>query len=262
MLFPRNFSVSQAFTTRMRRALIITAALAAAALAAAASAAPAPLPASVKLARCSVEDHEAAFYGRMQQVPGASRMAMRFTLLEKTGDDRAVPVKGPGLRRWHSSKPGVRVFGYRQGYRNLPENASHRVRVNFRWFADDGSVLARTRRRSARCRQFVELPNLTTRLAGVTPTKVDGVVRYEALVTNTGRAAASDVPVRLTVDGNVVDTVTIASLAGGEQRSLAIRGPECRRLVRLEADPEKSIAESSDADNASELTCAALRNIG
>jgi hypothetical protein len=32
--------------------------------------------------------------------------------------------------------------------------------------------------------------------------------------------------------------------------------------VRLEADPEKSIAESSDADNASELTCAALRNIG
>ncbi len=93
-------------------------------------------------------------------------------------------------------------------------------------------------------------------------TKVSGVVRYEALVTNTGKAGASDVPVRLTVDGNVVDTVTIASLAPGEQRSLAVRGPECSRLVRLEADPEQSIAESSDADNASELTCAALRNIG
>lgn len=246
----------------MRRALTITAALAAAASAAAASAAPAPLPASVKLVRCSVEDHEAAFHGRMRQVPGTSRMAMRFTLLEKTGDDGADAVEGPGLRRWHRSQPGVRIFSYRQGYRNLPENAIHRVRVDYRWYASDGSVLARARRRSGRCRQFVELPNLATNITAVTPTKVDGVVRYDALVTNFGKAAASDVPVRLTVDGNVVDTVTIASLGPAEQRSLAIRGPECRRLVRLEADPEKSIAESSDADNASELTCAALRNIG
>ena len=246
----------------MRRALIITAALAAAALAAAASAAPAPLPAKVKLVECSVEEHEAAFYGRMRQVPGTTRMAMRFTLLEETGGDRAGALTVPGLRRWHRSKPGVRVFAYRQGFRNLPENASHRVRVHFRWYADDGSVLARAKRRSGRCRQFVELPNLVTRLTGVTDTKVAGVVRYDAVVTNTGKAAASDVPVRLTVDGNVIDTVTIASFAAGEQRSLAIRGPECTRLARVEADPEKSIAESSDADNASELTCAALRNIG
>jgi hypothetical protein len=245
----------------MRRALIITAALAAAALAAAASAAPAPLPVSVKLVRCSVEDHEAAFYGRMRQVPGATRMAMRFTLLEETGDSSG-RLRVPGLARWHYSKPGVGVFGYRQGFLSLPENASHRVRVDFRWYAGDGSLVERAKRRSARCRQFVDLPNLVTQLTGVTPTKVDGVVRYDALVTNSGKADASNVPVRLTVDGNVVDTVTIASFAAGEQRSLAIRGPECRRLVRLEADPEKSIAESSDADNASELTCASLRNIG
>jgi uncharacterized repeat protein (TIGR01451 family) len=189
-------------------------------------------------------------------------MAMRFTLLEKTGDDAAVPVTGPGLRRWHRSKPGVRAFGYRQGFRNLPENASHRVRVDFRWYGSDGTVVARARRRSASCRQFVQLPNLVARLTGVASTKVDGVVRYEAVVTNAGKAAATNVPVRLTVDGTVVDTVTIASLGRGEQRSLAIRGPECHRVARLEADPEKSIAESSDADNASELTCAALRNIG
>jgi len=245
----------------MRRAPIITAALAATALAAVAATA-APPPASVKLVKCSVEQHEAAFYGRMQQLPGATSMAMRFTLLEETGDDGAAPVKGPGLRRWHRSKSGVRAFGYRQGFRNLPQNATHRVRVDFRWYASDGSVVSRARRRSRRCRQFVQLPNFTTAITGVTSTKADGVVRYDAVVTNAGKADASDVPVRLTVDGNVVDTVTIASLARGEQRSLAIRGPECRQLVRLEADPEKSIAESSDADNASELTCATLRNIG
>jgi hypothetical protein len=244
----------------MRRALIITAALAAAAFAAAATAA--PPPASVKLVKCSVDEHEAAFSGRMQQVPGTSRMAMRFTLLEETGGDSSNRVRVPGLRRWHYSKPGVHGFRYRQGFRSLPENASHRVRVDFRWYGSDGSEVARARRRSALCRQFVELPNLVTKLTGVTPTKVDGVVRYDSLVTNTGKAAATAVPVRLSVDGKTVDTVTIASLAPGEQRSLAIRGPECSRLVKLEADPEQSIAESSDADNASELTCAALRNIG
>jgi hypothetical protein len=239
----------------MRRALL-SAVLATAALPAAAGAA--PLPATVKVAACSVETHEAAFSARMQQVPGASRMAMRFKLFEQTGPKAIRRVKVPGLRRWRYSKPGVRTFSYRQGFRNLPENASHRVVVNFRWLAADGTVVQHTRRRSARCRQFVRLPNLVTKIEAMIPT-MPGVVRYQALVSNTGRASASSVPVRLTVDDKVVDTVTIASLAPGEQRSVVIRGPECHSTVRLEADPDKSIAESSDLDNAHELSCAALR---
>ena len=238
----------------MRRALLTTA-LAAAALPAAAGAA--PLPASVKVSACSVETHEAAFSARMQQVPGASRMAMRFKLFEQTGAKTIRRVKVPGLRRWRYSKPGVKAFSYRQAFRNLPENASHRVVVNFRWLAADGTVVERARRRSARCRQFVRLPNLVAKIQAVIPT-MPGVVRYQALVSNTGRASASAIPVRLTVDGKVVDTVTIASLAPGEQRSVVIRGPECHDAVRLEADPEKSIAESSDLDNAHELSCSSL----
>ena len=239
----------------MRRALLMTA-LAVAALPAAASAAPAPV--SVKLVRCSVEDHDAAFYSRMQQLPGATRMAMRFTLLEETGD-RTKRVKAPGLRRWRSSKPGVKTFGYRQGIRNLPENATLLVSVEFRWYAENGSEVARARRRSPRCRQFLALPNLVARITGVLPTRVAGVVRYEALVKNDGKAPASSIPVRLTVDGNVVDTVKLTSLAPGEQRSIAIRGPRCRRLARLEADPHKAITETSDADNLHELSCTRLR---
>lgn len=243
----------------MRRALLI-AALATAAWPAAATAA--RVPASVRVAKCSLETHEAAFYARMKEVPGTVRMAMRFTLLEETGGDRAGRVDAPGLRRWRSSKPGVKVFGYRQAFKNLPENASHRVRVDFRWYAEDGSELARAKRRSARCRQFVALPNLVAEIGAVMPTAVPGVVRYQALVTNMGKAAASAVPVRLTVDGDVVDTLTLASIAPGEQRSLSIRGPECDRLAKLEVDPEQVIAESSDADNADEYSCAALRNVG
>ena len=86
MLFSRNFSVRHAFTRRMRRALQTAAALtAAAAIGLPAAAVAAPTPASVKLVRCSVEDHQATFYARMQLMPGASRMALRFTLLEETG---------------------------------------------------------------------------------------------------------------------------------------------------------------------------------
>ena len=183
---------------------------------------------------------------------------MRFKLFEQTGPKAIRRVKLPGLRRWRYSKPGVKTFSYRQGFRNLPENASHRVVVNFRWLAADGTVVQHTRRRSARCRQFLRLPNLVTKIEAMIPTML-GVVRYQALVSNTGRASASSVPVRLTVDNKVVDTVTIASLAPGERRSVVIRGPECHSTVRLEADPEKSIAESSDLDNAHELSCAALR---
>jgi hypothetical protein len=256
MLFARNLRVRQAFTPRMRRALLI-AALATAALPAAAGAAPAP--ASVKLVECSVDEHSAAFAARMHQLAGSTRMALRFTLLEETGADTVTRVKVPGLRRWRFSKAGVKAFAYRQGFRNLPENASHRVRVDFRWYDANGNEVERARRRSPRCNQFVELPNLVARIVAVLPTGVAGVVRYEAAVRNSGKAAATGVPVRLSVDGKVVDTVTIASLVPGEQRSVAIRGPQCHSLVRLEADPARAIAETSDEDNVFELGCAALR---
>jgi hypothetical protein len=216
----------------------------------------------VTVASCSFQDHSAAFLGRMRHVPGAARMAMRFTLFEETGGARPHRVRVRGLHRWHSSKPGVKAYGYRQVVRNLPENVSHRVRVEFRWYAADGTEVARTRRRSARCRQFDALPNLIAKLTGVAPTKTAGVVRYQAIVSNTGKATANDIPVRLTVDGHVVDTVTVASLAPGERHSLAIRGPACHKVVRIEADPDAAIAETSDGDNSHELTCAAIRNIG
>ena len=81
----RNFEPARAFTSRMRFRLL-TAALTTAALVAAASAAGAGAPpASVRLASCSVAEHSAAFYARMKLVDGANRMALRFTLLERTG---------------------------------------------------------------------------------------------------------------------------------------------------------------------------------
>jgi hypothetical protein len=240
---------------------LLTAALTTAALVAAASAAALDRqPVRVSLAACSFAEHSAVFSASMKLVDGADRMALRFTLLERTGVEGDRRVKTPGLRRWHWSKPGVLALRYRQGVRNLEENATYRARVDFRWYSAAGVEVERTYRRSPRCRQFLTLPNLTTQLARTQPTSVPGVVRYETVVTNLGQAAVAAVPVRLSVDGDVVDTVSIP-LGAGEAKSVVIRGPQCRSLVRVEADPEKMIAETSEADNAHELSCANLRRL-
>jgi hypothetical protein len=239
---------------------LLTAALTTAALVAAASAAGAGgPPASVRVASCSVADHSAAFYARMKLVDGANRMALRFTLLERTGVEGDKAVKAPGLRRWHRSKPGVISLRYRQGLRSLKENTTYRARVDFRWYSSTGAEVLRAQRRSARCRQFVALPNLVAKLTDVRPGKVPGVMRYESRVRNSGNARVVAAPVRLTVDGDVVDTVSL-SLRPHEARTVVIRGPGCHSLARVEADPEKAIAETSEADNAHELTCTNLES--
>jgi subtilase family serine protease len=82
-----------------------------------------------------------------------------------------------------------------------------------------------------------------------------GVVRYLVRVKNDGNAAANDASVALVVDGDVVDTVGEITLAAGERRIVTIRGPECDRVVEVRADPDDTIAESSEEDNADAVDC-------
>ncbi|HLM08559.1 MAG TPA: CARDB domain-containing protein [Thermoleophilaceae bacterium] len=241
----------------MRRTLL-AAAVALAACVVAGPAAGSPPVATVKLVRCSLDDHDAVFQARARSVPGAERMGVRFTLLRRGGDQAYLPVKTPGLDRWRRSQPGVGVFAYSQTLKNLSENAAYRVRVAFRWWDGEGSVVRRDSKRSPACRQYVDLPNLRARVLGASTTTVPDVLRYGVRVVNAGRVSATAVPVRLTVDGHVVDTLTVAALEPGEDKLLGFRGPACRRTVRAEADPDGVIAESSEADNAGEVGCADL----
>jgi hypothetical protein len=237
----------------MRRALLITA-LAAAALAALPAVASAQqLRTSVRLVDCSFEQHQAVFRGSMRGIEGSARMAMRFTLLERTGSEGFKPLKAPGLGRWRRAQPGVVSFGYRQVVKALAENAVYKMRVDFRWSGADGSVLAQVQRNSPACRQFSALPNLRVEVLGASETKVAGVVRYRVLVTNTGRAEVT-APVRLSVDDAVIDTANVA-LMPGEWREIAFRGPTCRREVTAAADPDGTIVESSESDNIHEVPC-------
>jgi hypothetical protein len=215
-----------------------------------------PAPASVKLADCSVEENSAAFYARMRPVADSDRMWLRFTVQERH-KGTYVPLHARGLSRWRKSKPGVSAFGYRQTVLGLQPGGVYRARVSFRWYSSDGELVERTRRTSRVCRQFEEVPNLTSAVAGYGPTKVPGVVRYLMRIANTGAAPALDAEARLIVDGGVVDTVTIPALDPGTSREVAVLGPACMSSVSSVADPDGVIVESSEDDNENTVDCQA-----
>jgi hypothetical protein len=241
----------------MLRRLLIAPVLAAALVGGATTAAAGDPTAVVKLSSCSVDDGSALFVARMHQVGGSDHMWLRFKLLEK-GTTGFHQLKAPGLGRWRKSKPGVGTFAYRQAVRGLETGSLYRAQVDFRWYDASGEVIQTARRRSPACRQFDVLPNLTATPIGTKSLRQQGVVRYRVLVTNEGIAAATGVPVRLTVDGDVVDTVTVPDLMPAERLVIGIQGPACTHSVKAEADPEGVIVESSEGDNAHEVACANL----
>jgi CARDB len=234
----------------------ITAAVLAACLLAPASALGASKVAGVKVSSCSRLDHSGSFYGRMSQVPGAERMAMRFTLLARGPEEaKYTAVTAPGLKRWRRSKPEVRAFGYRQRVRGLLGGSLYRMQVDFRWYDSEGEVVRRARRRSGACNQAAPLPNLRVRLVDMAPTSIDGVSRYRVRVANGGSAAAEAAGVRLSVDGSDVDTRTIDSLAPGAFTFLSFRGPNCNLGAQAVVDPDNVVRETDEGDNAQTRTC-------
>jgi hypothetical protein len=212
----------------------------------------------VGLLDCSVSEQAATFRGRMSRLPGSVRMGMRFTLQERTGAGVFGAVEAPGLERWRRSKRGVGTFAYRQEVRALVRNTAYRMRVDFRWWSASGRVIRRARRRSRVCRQYEALPNLRARVMRAAGAKVAGVVHYLVRVRNFGGAEAPQSSVRLTVDGNVIDTRTVP-LGAGKQRTLRFRGPDCRHTVEVRADPDALLVESSEDDNVELVRCADLR---
>jgi hypothetical protein len=184
-------------------------------------------------------------------------MWLRFRLLEKR-DTGFHPLKAPGLGRWRKSRPGVGGFAYKQAVKGLEAGSLYRAQVDFRWYDDKGGLLLTARRRSPACRQFDVLPNLAATPVATKALRQSGVVRYRILVTNEGIATATDVPVRLTVDGDVVDTVTVPELAPAQRVTVGIQGPKCTQSVKAEADPDGVIVESSESDNSHEVSCSAL----
>ena len=191
------------------------------------------MTAIAKVARCSTVLDEAVFQGRMRKLPGTERMAMRFTLLQRTG-------LGPGSRRWRppasatgaSPSPDVRAFGYKQAVRNLAEGSLYRVQVDFRWYDADRKLQWQARRKSATCPELDALPNLRVKLPGVYHTPAPATDRYAIRVTNFGAAEAQGVLARLSVDGTVAASGTFGALSAKSSVKLSCAGRSARTSCR------------------------------
>lgn len=216
---------------------------------------------SVKVEECrssaAGETRSATFVGRMRAVPQTDRMLMRFTLVERFGDERRHAVRVPELRAWRSSKPGVRDFRYKQIVTGLQGGGEYRVTVDFRWLDADGNLLRKSRRRSGVCRQEGELANLKAGLPSVFPGP-EGTAVYVVPVTNDGKTPARDVAVELFVDGASPNVGHIDAVAPGETREVRFTGPACKRNLRIVVDPRDSVKERLESDNVTVLPCASL----
>src|SRR5947209_3404361 len=78
-------------------------------------------------------DRQATFFAQMHAVTGTARMAMRFTLYERTTGHGPQAVPNSGLQQWRRSRPGVKTFGYAQTITGLETGGVYNVTVDYRW---------------------------------------------------------------------------------------------------------------------------------
>ncbi|HYI80684.1 MAG TPA: CARDB domain-containing protein [Thermoleophilaceae bacterium] len=218
---------------------------------------------SVDLVEClrgkQAKDRQAVFRGQMKQVGDGLRMQMRFALGEKVGSSAWTGVKAPGIGVWHEARTGVAKFAYRQRVVAMQKGTSYRAVVQFRWLAQDGSAVRRESSRSPVCHQPGKLPNLKIRdSVSARPGPTAETLRYAVKVGNTGYATATDVEVRLLVDGAEIDTRVLRRLKPGERRVVRFVGPRCGGEVRAMIDPSQRVRELSERDNAIRTPCSAV----
>ena len=210
-------------------------------------------PASVALVECDREAQAAEFQARMQTVPGAQRMQMRFSLWVEHRRRGYRRVRASGFGVWTTADPGVTRYVYTRRVEQLLGPARYRVQVRFRWLDAGGRAIARATARSRYCRQPDPRPNLTVRDLWVEPIGDPARRRYVVLVRNTGRREVE--PFELEVSGAAA--VLVGALEPREERFVELVGPACEPgwKVTATADPLDEIEERSERDNALAITC-------
>lgn len=216
---------------------------------------PAPAPVA-KLASCDVTsaNRAATFYARMETLAGASKMQIRFQLLERLGrDDTWSKIDVPALRPWHTSQAGVTRFGWKQTVDALRAGGAYKARIQYRWLSAAGAVVDTQTRGTPVCRG--PLPNIALGGLSVKPGPTPDTSVYRVAIVNSGKLDTDAVEVSLSVDKAMLDTLTIAHLAAGESRTVIFTGPNCRRAARVTADPANKVGETIEDDNTQLYSC-------
>ena len=104
-------------------------------------------------------DRSVTFTGQMETVPGAHRMAMEITVLERAPDEASFhTLTAAGPPTWERSEAGVRVYKYVRQVTDLPAPAAFRAVVEYRWMNERGQVIRHDIRRTTVCRELQERP--------------------------------------------------------------------------------------------------------
>jgi hypothetical protein len=241
---------------RIAAILAALVALPAAAFAAPRADAPAGAGPVAKVVSCDVTsaDRAATFYARMDTIPGASKMQIRFVLQERLGRDEAwSKLDVPALRQWHTSQAGVKRFGWKQTVDALRVGGAYKARVQYRWLSVAGTVIDTFTRDTPVCRG--PLPNIVVGDLAVKPGPTADTRVYRVTISNKGKVDAEQVDVSLSVDKAILDTITLSQVGAGESRTVSFTGPECRRGIRVKADPGNSIGETIEDDNSELFSC-------
>ena len=247
----------------LRRVLIPVLALAGlATLPAPAGAAVPPLAARARLVACHTGAEAPARYltadATMRSLHSGDRMQLRFDLQRHDGTTNFVRVPGPGLGVWNTAEPGVARFRFRKTIANLPVGWVYRVIVHYRWLDSAGDVSERAVRHTAGCWQPDPRPDLwASDLESGGPGPTPGSRTYLVVVRNTGRSAAADFGVQLTVGGAAQPPVTVPGLAAGGSQRVTIVAPRCSlgETVRVAVDPDDRVDESHEGNDVRRFPC-------
>jgi hypothetical protein len=128
------------------------------------------------------------------------------------------------------------------------------MRVEFRWLDRAGNLVRKGQKTTSPCVQKGPLANLE--IGGITAQPgAAGTAVYVLSLRNGGSLTANNVAVELFVDGAAANVGHIVAIAPGETREVRITGPACKRRLRVVADPDDSIRELFESDNARNFDC-------
>jgi hypothetical protein len=216
----------------------------------------------LKVRECHVgdtpRDRSATFYARMTATKGTNQMAMRFTLIDRSGDGPATVVDSPALAQWRKSNKGVTRFGYAQAVAGLEKGGEYAVQVQFRWTNARGQVIRAVKRTSGTCRQEGRLANLSITGVSAQAGETSGTEVYLVDMTNSGRGEARSAAVDLFVDSAAADSQTVDVLKAGETHTVRFTGPVCKQNIKMIADRDDTVHETNEDDNSLRARCPVL----
>jgi hypothetical protein len=206
-------------------------------------------PGSVSLTSCKPKERAAEFEARMDQISGAVRMKLRYTLEARKPGRLWRRVAAPELAGWRTADVQTTRFISERRVTQLVGPSYYRALVRFRWIDEDGHVVARARARSRSCWQPDHRPNLKLR-----ELSFEGEGGYVVLVANTGRSPTGAFELAIT---GLTPIVVDEELQPGEERLIEAAGPACApdTVVTATADPLDLVDERNELDNAVSRRC-------